>query len=438
MAATIREIIPHTEIRVVLPPFDKRPKGHGPDDEIAENRCLLEYCKQFGAPYEPEIHAPTEPENEGPPLPPPPTENQMGDTIATEPPKKKVTSITADKIEIEEIDWLVENWLALGEVQIFAGVQEMGKTTIAMQLMARVTTGGDFIGIPTQTGKVVYWTGEDNPGKTIVPRLKACQADLAKVHIIDATIENGEANPFDIASDIPELCEHVAGIDNVKLLVLDPVIGIVGNSQDQYKPTVVRKALQPLLQLAKEKNMAILGITHLIKLQSSGNAGIKDRVHGSGVWTQFPRGVWGCDKADKYDGAKVLSLIKSNLAIGQHAYKFSIEPQSVEGMDKPVAYASFNLKNLEESADDIFSGTKDKAHNQGQRDRAKNFIIECLEKGAAEWRKIMEKSDGDYAKNTMERARRELVLEQKIRKEGEGPKAYWHIIEDDDEEEHPF
>ena len=335
----------------------------------------------------------------------------------------------------------MENWLAIGEMQIFAGVQGMGKTTIAIQLTAQITRGRNFMGLPTEQGNCVYWTGEDSTEASIIPRLMACEADMTKGHQIRNVNENGDLRPFDIATDVPMLCERLQQLENVKLLVIDPVIGIVGNAQDQYKPTVVRKALQPLLKLAKDREMAILGVTHLAKLQSSGNAGMVDRVLGSGVWTQMPRGVWGADWSEKHK-ARVLSVIKSNLKVGEHAYKFAIEAGMVDinGKEKSAAIAAFDIKNLEEHHDDIFGGTKAQANTNATRDAAKEFILEQLYDSANKWKTIEERGiEKNHAKRTLERARNELEKAVDIKRDGEGRSTIWCIPpDDDDEEEHPF
>ena len=98
-------------------------------------------------------------------------------------PKRTVILRSAAAIKPEGVNWLWSGWLALGKLHVIAGAPGAGKTTIAMSLVASVRRGGlwpDGSRCPAQ-GRVVIWSGEDDPADTLIPRLIAAGADLSRV-----------------------------------------------------------------------------------------------------------------------------------------------------------------------------------------------------------------------------------------------------------------
>ncbi|EQD55681.1 TOPRIM domain protein, partial [mine drainage metagenome] len=74
-----------------------------------------------------------------------------------------------------------------------------------------------------QQGHVIVWSGEDDPGDTLVPRLIAARADLRRVHIVGDVMQDGQRCAFDPARDVPKLAAACAAIDDVALLIVDPL-----------------------------------------------------------------------------------------------------------------------------------------------------------------------------------------------------------------------
>jgi hypothetical protein len=92
----------------------------------------------------------------------------------------------ASDIPIVPIRWLWPGWLARGKMHILAGALGQGKTTIAMAMAAAVSSGGVWpdgraAGAP---GNVLVWTGEDDPGDTLNPRLAGMGADLTRIRYV--------------------------------------------------------------------------------------------------------------------------------------------------------------------------------------------------------------------------------------------------------------
>lgn len=170
-----------------------------------------------------------------------------------------------------------------------AGAPGQGITTIALAVAATLTNGGKW---PDQTrakrGKVLIWSGEDDPSDTLKPRLLAAGADIGQCFFIAGRKDkDGVLQAFDPANDMQALEDAANSMGNVKLLIIDPIASAVAG--DSYKNTEVRRALQPVVDLATRLGAAVLGITHL----SKGGAGVDPamRVLGSVAFTAVARVV---------------------------------------------------------------------------------------------------------------------------------------------------
>ncbi len=80
--------------------------------------------------------------------------------------------IIMENLKMTPIVWVWEGWLASGAIHLIAGIPEAGKTTVALAIAATTSSGGDWPdGTRAKPGHVLIWTGEDDPERTIKPRL---------------------------------------------------------------------------------------------------------------------------------------------------------------------------------------------------------------------------------------------------------------------------
>lgn len=101
--------------------------------------------------------------------------------------------IHMDQVEVEEIKWLFYPFIPYGKVTIIQGDPGEGKTTVVLQIIAKLTKGEAILsetseGKSEETGvpiNVIYQTAEDGLGDTIKPRLLAAGADCSRVLVID-------------------------------------------------------------------------------------------------------------------------------------------------------------------------------------------------------------------------------------------------------------
>ena len=225
----------------------------------------------------------------------------------------------------EPYRWLWQYWLAMGKLHILAGAPGQGKTTIALAMAATITIGGRWPdGSRCAPGNVLIWSGEDDPADTLVPRLMAAGADRARCYFIEGARRGGEVVPFDPARDLGQLLEAIEKIGGISLLVIDPVVSAV--TGDSHKNTEVRRALQPLVDLAAKCDCAVLGITHFAK----GGQGTDpaQRVVGSVAFTAVARVVMVAAKVkgdEEGQDTRILARSKSNIGPDDGGFQYHLE-----------------------------------------------------------------------------------------------------------------
>ena len=238
---------------------------------------------------------------------------------------RSVILTCANTIEPEPIEWLWASYMAKGKLHVLAGAPGGGKTTITMAFAAVVSRGGKWPdGSQCKRGRVVIWTGEDDPKDTLVPRLMAAGADLDYVSFVTGSRTEQGPQPFDPARDMGLLLAAFQELGDVALLIVDPIVSAV--AADSHKGAEVRRALQPLVDLGAETGAAIVGITHF----SKGTAGRDptERVTGSYAFGAVARVVMIVARLQGQDGApekRLLARSKSNIGPDEGGFEYALE-----------------------------------------------------------------------------------------------------------------
>ena len=296
--------------------------------------------------------------------------------------KPEVLLLNGADLTPEPVRWVWPNWLALGKMHILAGAPGQGKTTIALAFAATVSIGGRWPdGNRCAPGNILIWSGEDDPADTLLPRLLAAGADKSRCYFVNGTRINGEVEPFDPARDMAALEAQALRIGGAKLLIVDPVVSAV--TGDSHKNTEVRRALQPLVDLASRLDAAVLGISHF----SKGGAGSDpaSRVVGSIAFTAVARVVLVAAKVkgsdDKQD-RRILARGKSNIGPDDGGFEYSIEQaEPLPGIH--ASYISWG-KSVEGSARELLAESdvdNDVGGEGSAKAEAEEFLIQLLKDG---------------------------------------------------------
>ena len=240
--------------------------------------------------------------------------------------RPRAVLVKASTLTPEPIRWLWDGWLARGKLHVLAGAPGTGKTTIAMSLAATLSAGGRWPdGARSSAASVVVWSGEDDAGDSLQPRLALAGANLDRVHFLTGMTEQGKDRSFDPANDIASLREALMGQD-VQLLIIDPIVAAIAG--DSHKNAEVRRGLQPLVDLAAEMGVAVLGITHLSK-GTSGRDPL-ERVTGSLAFGAVARVVFlAAKRQDPGDDAgqdtRLFVRVKSNVGADGGGFQYGVE-----------------------------------------------------------------------------------------------------------------
>jgi hypothetical protein len=222
----------------------------------------------------------------------------------------------------QTIDWLWPGWVARGVLTLIDGDPGMGKSTLAVDLAARVSRGRGGPGAP-DTGKpqgVLLLSAEDDPGRVIRPRLDAAGADNDRVFVLEC-LPGQPDRPVMLPQDAGVL-QDIIQKQQVGLVIVDPLMAFLGRGVNVQSDQDVRRALHRLKRVAEQTQAALVIVRHLNKsshmaalYRGGGSIGI--------VGACRVALVVGKDPAD--DQRRVLATNKNNLVAKPPSWGFRLE-----------------------------------------------------------------------------------------------------------------
>ena len=154
-------------------------------------------------------------------------------------------------IQPKPVEWLWPGWIPLGKITMLDGDPGLGKSTMLIDLAARVSRAGIMPdGSQGISGNVVIMSAEDAPDDTIRPRLEAAAANLDRIHDLSCIVGGGDRPP-EIPRDLPLIAAKLQEVD-ARLFIVDHLMSFladVGANKDQS----VRRALYQLRARSSEK-----------------------------------------------------------------------------------------------------------------------------------------------------------------------------------------
>ena len=307
--------------------------------------------------------------------------------------------INMEQVEIEKIDWLLYPFIPFGKVTIVQGDPGEGKTTMVLQIIAKLTkgeavlpSGGDEPALEAKTVdlepvNVIYQTAEDGLGDTIKPRLLSAGADCSRVMVID---DNDQALTM-----MDARLEEAIIKTKARLVVLDPIQGFLGAAVDMHRANEIRPLMKRVAVLAEKYHCAIILIGHMNK-NSNGKSSY--RGLGSIDFQAAARSVLIVGRIKDEPEIRVVCHVKSSLAPEGKSIAFRL--------DKDTGFEWIGEYDI--SADDLLSGD-----NRGQKvHEAKEFLKEILVSGSVAQTKVAEEAESrGIKKKTLWNAKKELEIE---------------------------
>ena len=307
--------------------------------------------------------------------------------------------INMEQVEVEKIDWLLYPFIPFGKVTIVQGDPGEGKTTMVLQIIAKLTkgeavlpSGSDEPALEEKTMdlepvNVIYQTAEDGLGDTIKPRLLSAGADCSRVMVID---DNDQALTM-----MDARLEEAIIKTKARLVVLDLIQGFLGAAVDMHRANEIRPLMKRVAVLAEKYHCAIILIGHMNK-NSNGKSSY--RGLGSIDFQAAARSVLIVGRIKDEPEIRVVCHVKSSLAPEGKSIAFRL--------DKDTGFEWIGEYDI--SADDLLSGD-----NRGQKiHEAKEFLKEILVSGSVAQTKVAEEAESrGIKKKTLWNAKKELEIE---------------------------
>jgi hypothetical protein len=308
-------------------------------------------------------------------------------------------------------EWVWRERIPRGEISLVEGNPGTNKSTLTLDLAARISTGRTMPdGSEGIKGGVLLLQTEDSIAKTLVPRLDAAGADRSRISVTDRLL----AIPDDVTAVEKEVVRMQA-----KLLVIDPLSAFLGRSVNNDQS--VRQALEPLATLAERHGVAVVAVRHLNK--SQGQRAMYRGLGSIGI-VAVARSQFACGPSPKDSNLRVLAHSKSTGS--PLAPSLLYEPVAAENGAVRIEWYG----ECDYSVDAILAPPQGDA--QRPREEAVQFLLEALAHGSVPQKHIQDKArDCHLAWRTVERAKRELNVVSSRIGFGRGSVVHWSLSSPD-------
>ncbi|HUE14489.1 MAG TPA: AAA family ATPase [Planctomycetaceae bacterium] len=308
--------------------------------------------------------------------------------------------VLADRVVAEPVTWLWPNVIPEGKLVILDGDPDVGKSLIALDLCARLSTGRAFPdgGPSPGPANALVLSAEDKASDTIVPRLKHLGADLGRVAVWQRASDD-EPWPWRLPTD-NALLDDALGRLRPRLAVIDPIMAFLDDSVLCASDQSVRRALAPLIHLADKHHCTLLMHRHLNK-QGGHNAAY--RGLGSIAFLAACRYAMLVGRDPAAPDRRVLAAVRSSLAKLPPSLAFRIS--AADGSPPTVEWLGTSAC----AANALLVGP---VHAQGGAlPRAIAFLEQFLADGPRPTQEVWDAAfKAGFSQRTVERAKKGLGL----------------------------
>lgn len=343
-----------------------------------------------------------------------------------------VVDVQMSTVRVEPVRWLWPGWLAYGKVALLEGDPSLGKSTLALTLAARVTTGTAFPdetpGQRREPADVVLLSAEDAPADTLKPRLLEAGADCERVWLL-----RGTYNATDHSEQFLHFPEDLATLEayvqrkRATFVVVDVLAAYMGNqrSGNSNSDADIRTMLSPLTRLAERTGASVFAIRHWNK---SGSQDLMYRGGGSIAIAGAARHIYAVVAHPEQEGLNVLLCVKNNLAPKAEPFSYSI----TEGNE----YATARLKwrgPIDITVQELMRRrhAETATDDEDERERAKAWVFTSLLDGWMFANSIIEAGQQEgFSRATLQRAATDLGVQKRREQQPDGSmRSVWRLPE---------
>ena len=223
-------------------------------------------------------------------------------------------------VKTTSVRWLWYPFIAIGKITLLQGDPGDGKSTLMMNLIAELSTGGatpdgQAFGRPQ---RVIYQCSEDGVSDTIKPRLEKSGADCRNVAFINEEIHSG------LTLDDERIRQAIIDF-RPRLVVIDPIQAYLGSDSDLQIAGRARRLMHRLSLWASTYDCAVVLIGHLNKKENS--KGLY-RSLGSIDVVAAARSVLQVERDLEDTDIRIVTQIKNSLGPSEAVIRFEIRPQT--------------------------------------------------------------------------------------------------------------
>lgn len=287
------------------------------------------------------------------------------------------TIVTLASVTPERVRWLWPGRLPLGKLVLLDGDPSVGKSTLALDWAARVSTGAKWPDGADAPGAadVLLLSAEDGLADTLAPRLAAAGADRGRVHVLtEVPIVDSDGRrqfvPPSLPRDIPVI-ERAIAEHGVRLVIVDVLMAYLSGGVDAHRDQDVRAVLHRLAAMAERTGCTVLLIRHLNKAGGSnplyrggGSIGIVGAARAAFLVARDP------DNPER----RILAVSKLNIAVEPPSLAYTLVSDTEYGVarvvweDEPNDYRAADLL-----------GTPTDADERDDRSEAEKWLRDYLE-----------------------------------------------------------
>jgi RecA/RadA recombinase len=307
--------------------------------------------------------------------------------------KMEANILYLDKVQPVNVKWLAFPFLPIGKISLLIGDPGVGKSTVALYIASMLSQGKAVFESSNDPikGETIYISAEDRADDTLKPRLIAAGADCSQIAVI-TNIGN------DLIAD-RELLEDAVIKTGARLVVIDPLAAYIGRDADMCRAADMRRMMSGLADIAGKHECAMLIISHLNK-----STGTKSLYRGLGSIdiAASARSVMYIERSENDNDIRVISHIKSSLALEGHALAFRIEDGSA------ISWLG--------EYDSEIEGVCVENNDDSKRELASNVILSLLSNGPMLGTAVQKAcAEADLSESTVNRAKKDLRV-RSIRK----------------------
>ena len=306
--------------------------------------------------------------------------------------KIELKMIKMSEIQSQKVEWLWYPFIPYGKLTIVHGDPGDGKTTLILNIAAKLSKGKgfDFEMMQKEAINIIYQTAEDGLADTVKPRLELADADCERILVIDESKKS--------LSMSDERLEEALIKTKAKMLILDPIQAYLGSGTDMNRANETRDMTKKLGILAEKYQCAIVLIGHMNKA-----AGNKAAYRGMGSIDFFAvaRSVLLVGRVEGEPNIRAVVQIKNNLAEFGHPKAFALSNDGFEW-----------IGNYDITVDEILGGIVPKVNKLEQ---AKKLLVELAKTSdivpSIEIFEMAERQG--ISKRTLENAKKEFAIQAK-------------------------